>query len=53
MDHYLTPIKYKVKTLMNCGDIAWRKICEEDDQQKFYSKYLLELTSRDMSYNNF
>ena len=31
---------------MNCGNINWRKICEGN-------KYLLELTSRDMLYNNF
>ena len=53
MDLNLTSIKYKAKTLMNCGNIDWRKICEEDEQQKLYNKYLLELTSRDMSYNNF
>ena len=38
---------------MNCSDINWRKICEEDEQQKLYNKYLLELTSHDMSYENF
>jgi hypothetical protein len=39
---------------MNCGNIGWRKICEEEDeQQKLYNKYLLKLTSRDMSYDNF
>jgi exonuclease III len=32
MDLNLTSIKYKAKTLMNCGDIDWRKICEEDEQ---------------------
>jgi hypothetical protein len=53
MDLNLTSIKYKAKTLMNCGNIDWRKICEEDEQQKLYNKYLLELTSRDMLYNNF
>ncbi len=52
MDLNLTSINYKTKTLMNCGNIDWRKICEEDEQQKLYNKYLLELTSRDMSYNN-
>ncbi len=53
MDLNLTSIKYKAKSLMNCGNIDWRKICEEDEQCKLYNKYLLELTSRDMSYNNF
>ncbi len=38
---------------MNSGYIDWRKICEEDEQRKLYSKYLLELTSRDMSCYNF
>jgi hypothetical protein len=39
---------------LNSGDIDWRKICEEDEQRKFYNKYLLELlTSHDMSDNNF
>jgi hypothetical protein len=38
---------------MNCGGIDWRKICEEDEQRKLYNKYLLELTSRNMSYDNF
>jgi hypothetical protein len=49
MDLYLRSIKYKAKTLMNCSNIDWRKICEEDEQQKLYNKYLLVLTSRDMS----
>jgi hypothetical protein len=53
MDLNLTSIKYKAKLLMNCCDIDWRKICEEDEQRKLYNKYLLELTSQDMSYNNF
>jgi hypothetical protein len=53
MDLNLTSIKYKAKTLMKCGNIDWRKICIEDEQRKLYSKYLLELTSRDMSYDNF
>ncbi len=53
MDLNLTSIEYKVKTLMNCSDIVWRKFCKEDEQRKLYNKYLLELTSRDMSYNNF
>jgi hypothetical protein len=53
VDLNLTSIKYKAKLLMNCGNIDWRKICEEDEQRKLYNKYLLELTSRDMSYDNF
>jgi exonuclease III len=53
MDLNLTSIKYKEKTSMNYGDIDWRKIREEDEQQKLYNKYLLKLTSRDMSNNNF
>jgi len=38
---------------LKSGDIDWRKICKEDEQRKLYNTYLLELTSRDMSYNNF
>ncbi len=32
MDLNLASIKYKAKMSMNCGDIDWRKICEEDEQ---------------------
>jgi hypothetical protein len=53
MDLNLTSIKYKANSSMSCGNIDWRKICEEDEQRKLYNKYLLELTYRDMSYNNF
>jgi hypothetical protein len=53
MNLNLTSIKYKMKSSMTCGDINWRKICEEDEQQKLYNKYLLELTSHNMSYDNF
>ncbi len=53
MDLNLTSIKYKAKTLMNHGDIDWRKFCKEDEQRELYNKYLLKLTSQDMSYNNF
>ncbi len=53
MDLNLTSINYKANTLMNCGDIEWRKICEEDEKQKLFNKYLLKLTSWDMSYDNF
>jgi hypothetical protein len=53
MDLNLMSIKYKAKMSMYCGDTDWRKICGEDEQQKLYNKYLLKLTSWDMSYNNF
>jgi hypothetical protein len=53
LDLNLTSIKYKAKSSLNCGDIDWRKIFEEDEQRKLYNKYLLQLTSRDMSYENF
>ncbi len=53
MNLNLTSIKYKVKKSMNCGDINWRKICEEDEQCKLYNKYLLQHTLREMPYNNF
>jgi hypothetical protein len=53
MDLNLTSIKYKEKLSMNCRDINWRKICEEDEQRKLYNKYFLELTTMDMSYDNF
>jgi hypothetical protein len=38
---------------MNCGNIDWRKVCEEDKQHELYNKYFLELTFQDMSYDNF
>jgi hypothetical protein len=41
LDFNITSIKYKTKSLMNCSDINWRKICEEDEQPKLYNKYLL------------
>ena len=50
LDLNLTSIKYKVKSSLNRGDIDWRKICEDDEQRKLYNKYLLQLTSRDMTY---
>ncbi len=53
LDLNLTSIKYKVKTSVNRGDIDWRTICEEEMQRTMYNKYLLQLTSRDMSYENF
>jgi hypothetical protein len=49
----ITSIKYKANSKLNSGDIDWRKKSEEDEQHKLYNKYLLELTSRDMSYNKF
>jgi len=53
LDLNLTSIKYKVKSLLNRGDIDWRKICEDDEQRKLYNKYLLQLTSRDMTYKEY
>ena len=53
LDLNLTSIKYKVKSSLNRGDIDWRKICEEDEQRKLYNKYLLQLTSRDMTYKEY
>jgi len=49
----LASIKHKAKSSLNCGDIDWRLICKEETQQKLYNKYLLQLTSRDMLYDNF
>ncbi len=49
----LTLLKYKEKVLLNGGEINWRKICEEKETHKLYNKYLLELTTRDMTYNTF
>ena len=49
----LTSLKYKEKMPSEKKKIDWRKICEEDEQRKRYNKYLLELTSRDMTYDNF
>ena len=53
LDLNLTSIKYKVKSSLNRGDIDWRQICEEDEQRKQYNKYVLQLTSRDMSYKEY
>ncbi len=53
MDLNLTSIKYKAKTSMNCRAIDWRKICNKDKECKLYNKYLLDLTSCNMSYDNF
>ena len=49
----LTSLKYKEKASLDSGDIDWRRICKEDEQRKLYNKYLLELTSRNMTYNTF
>jgi hypothetical protein len=49
----LTSLKYKEKTSLDSGDIDWRKICEENEQRKLNNKYLLKLTSRDMTYDIF
>jgi hypothetical protein len=53
MQFNLTSLKYKGKASLNNGEIDWRKICEEDKQYKLYNKYLLKLTTRDMTYDNF
>jgi hypothetical protein len=53
LDLNLTSIKYKAKSSLNRGDIDWRKICEADEQRKLYNKYLLQFTSRDMSYKEY
>ena len=49
----LTSIKYKPKASMHSGEINWRAITEKDEQRKLYNKYLLELTSKNMTYENF
>ena len=49
----LTSLKYKEKASLDSGNIDWRRICKEDEQRKLYNKYLLELTSRNMTYNTF
>ncbi len=49
----LTFLKYKEKVSINGGEIDWRKICEEDKQCKLYNKYLLKLTTFNMTYDNF
>ena len=53
MELNLTSLKYKEKASLNTGEINWRKICKEDEQRKLYKKYLLDLTTEDMTYNNF
>jgi uncharacterized protein YqfB (UPF0267 family) len=49
----LTSLKYKEKVSLNGGEIDWRKICDEEETCKLYNKYLLELTTRDMTYDTF
>jgi hypothetical protein len=49
----LTSIKYKPKVSMHSGEISWCAITEQDEQRKLYNKYLLELSSKDMTYDNF
>jgi hypothetical protein len=38
---------------MHSGEIDWRAITEKDEHQKLYNKYLLKLTTKDMTYDNF
>jgi hypothetical protein len=49
----LTLLKYKEKALLNGGEINRSKICEEEETCKLYNKYLLELTTCDMTYDTF
>jgi hypothetical protein len=49
----LTSIKYKPKVSMHSGEINWHAITEKDEQRKLYNKYLLKLTTKDMTYDNF
>jgi len=49
----LTSLKYKEKASLDSRNIDWRRICKDDEQCKLYNKYLLELTSRNMTYNTF
>ena len=49
----LTSLKYKEKASLNNGEIDWRKICQDDEQRKLFNKYLLELTTQEMTYDNF
>ena len=53
MELNLASLKYKEKSSLNTGEIDWRKICKEDEQRKLYNKYLLDLTTQDVTYNNF
>ena len=49
----LTSLKYNETASLNTRTIVWRKICKEDEQHKIYNKYILELTSREMTYDAF
>jgi hypothetical protein len=49
----LTSLKYKAPPPTTSGEINWRKICKEDEQRKLYNKYLLKLTSKEMTYDAF
>jgi hypothetical protein len=49
----LTLLKYKEKASINGGEIDLRKICKEDKLPKLCNKYLLGLTTRNMTYDNF
>ena len=49
----LTSLKYKEKTSLNSKDIDWRKNCEDVKQRKLYNKYLLKLTSHNITYDTF
>jgi hypothetical protein len=49
----LTSTKYKPKASIHSGEIDWHAITKKDEQRKLYNKYLLELTTKDMTYNNF
>ncbi len=53
MELNLTLQKYKEKASLNSGEINWIKICKEDKHRKLYDQYLLELTTQDMTYDNF
>jgi hypothetical protein len=53
MELNLSLLKYKEKASLNTGVINWRKICKEKEQRKLYNKYLLDFTTRDMTYDNF
>jgi hypothetical protein len=49
----LTSIKYKPKASMHSGEIDWHAITKKDEQRRLCNKYLLKLTTKDMTYDNF
>jgi hypothetical protein len=49
----LTSIKYKPKAPIHSREIDWHAITKKDEQRKLYKRYLLKLTTKDMTYNNF